>query len=490
VSHENRPEQDATATTRVRSDLGVTTEPWRMSAVQLAEAIRSRYVSSREVIDAHMRRIEEVNPRIRAITVALVETALEAAGDADAAVARGDDVPPLHGVPFTVKENIDLIEAPTTQGLRALSMAYPARDAPVVERVRSAGAIPIAHTNCPTIAVRWHTDSEQWGPTFNPWDRNRTPGASSGGEAAALATGMTPLGLGNDGLGSLRWPAQCCGVAALKPTLGRIPHASSIEPADPAIGVQLTAVEGPMARTVADLRAALEIMSGPTWRDPWTAPIPLRGRDLNTPIRVAVVVDPGGGGVARQVRGAVDRAAAALSDTGYELIEAEPPSIDDAAKLLLDMLNTPDIRAMWHGTSSMLPTDTRRFLSAFYEAAGDPEPAETMHSFAVRTSLARAWAEFQESHPLVLAPISTEVPFEPGTDLEDGRVSQTIHDMRMAMAVNALGLPAVAVPVGVADGLPQVVQLVGARYREDVCLDAAQAIEDRRGILTPIDPIW
>jgi amidase len=273
---------------------------WCMGASELAEAIRSRQVSSREVVEAHLRRIEEVNLAINAVTVVLAEEAMQAADAADQAAAHGTDLRRLHGVPFTIKANIDLAGSPTTAGLKALAGAYPAQDAPAVARMRAAGAIPLGRTNCPTLAVRWHTDSELWGPTVNPWDSTRTPGASSGGEAAALATGMSPTGLGNDGLGSLRWPAQCCGVCTLKPTLGRIPHATCIEPVVVPIGIQLTAVDGPMARRVADLRAAFEIMAGPDWRDPWSVPAPLQGPEPSRPIRVAVVTDPCGGGTARQ----------------------------------------------------------------------------------------------------------------------------------------------------------------------------------------------
>lgn len=198
-----------------------TTDLWRMSALELAEAIRSRHMSSQEVIEAYLRRIEAVNPSVNAVTVVLGEQALEEASAADRVVIAGDDLPPLHGVLFTIKGNIDLVGTPTTQGLKALSGTYPSRDAPVVERLKAAEAIPIGRTNLAALAVRWHCESELWGVTVNPWDRSRTPGASSGGEAVALATGMSPLGLGNDGLGSLRWPAQCCGVSTLKPSLGR-----------------------------------------------------------------------------------------------------------------------------------------------------------------------------------------------------------------------------------------------------------------------------
>jgi amidase len=466
-----------------------TTDLWRLSATELAEAIRSKQTSSQEVIEAHLRRIEAVNPSINAVTVVLAEQALEMAKTADRAAVAGAGLPPLHGVPFTVKENIDLTGTATTHGAKALADTYPRLDAPHVERMRAAGAIPIGRTNCPNFTLRWHTDSELWGATVNPWDRSRTPGASSGGEAAALATGMTPLGLGNDGLGSLRWPAQCCGVSALKPTLGRIPHATTIEPVDAPIGVQLTAVEGPMARRVADLRAALEVMAGPSWRDPWTVPAPLRGPEAAKPVRVALVVDPADEGTATQVQEGVRRAAQALDDAGYAVEEVEPPSIDLAAKTLLDMLNTPEIRARWQMMSPVMPADTQRFMAAFYEVAGDPDPVTSVQSFAVRQSLLRAWGEFQETHPLIVAPIFTDIPFEAGTDLADGRVAETIRGMRMTIAVNALGLPAVALPVGVGDGLPQSVQVIGPRYREDLCLDAAAALEDTVGIVTPIDPL-
>lgn len=463
-------------------------EPWGLGAAALAEGIRSRQFTSAEVVDAHLRRIEGVNPIVNAMTVVLADEARRAARDADKAVAAGGPLGALHGVPFTVKENIDLAGTATTIGLRALAGAVAGCDAPVVERMRGAGAIPLGHTNCPTLTLRWHTDSELWGPTRNPWDPARTPGASSGGEAAAIATGMSPLGLGNDGLGSLRWPAQCCGIVALKPSLGRIPHASALPPTDIPIGGQLTSVEGPMARHVADLRLALEVLSGPTWRDPWSAAAPLRGPAPARPIRVAVVVDPCREGVASQVRDGVLRAAGVLADAGYDVAEAEPPGIGDAARCLLEMLSTPDVRATFAAMAPLMPPASARFSAAFFEAAGDPDAERTLRAFVTRASLSRDWAEFQDAWPLILAPIGTEPPFLAGTDLEEGRVAETIRQMRMAMAVNALGLPAVAVPAGIGDGLPQVVQLIAGRSREDLCLDAAEAVERAVGVLTPIDP--
>jgi amidase len=321
----------------------------------------------------------------------------------------------------------------------------------------------------------------------NPWDRSRTPGGSSGGEAAALATGLTPLGLGNDTGGSLRWPAQCCGISTLKPTLGRILHATTIEPVDSPICNQLMGVQGPMARRVADLWAAFAVMAGHSWRDPWSVPVPLRGPALAKPIRVALVVDPAGQGTAEQVQEGVRKAGRALDDAGYVVEEVEPPAIDVAAKTWLDMLNA-DMGTALQVMSFPWKADTERYVSALFKVAGDRDPMTSIQNFLTRQSLLRAWGQFQETHPLIVAPICTDIAFEVGKDLTTAGVAEIVRGLRMALAVNALGLPAVALPVGIEDGLPQSVQVIGPRYREDLCLDTATALEERVGIITPIDP--
>jgi amidase len=255
------------------------------------------------------------------------------------------------------------------------------------------------------------------------------------------------------------------------------------------IGIQLTGVNGPLARRVADLRLAFELIAGPSWRDPWTVPVPLSGPEPAQPIRVALVLDPAGQGTAKQVQDGVRLAGRALTDAGYVVEEIEPPGIDAAANALVVMLSTPGIRAVWQqALGPSLPVAVQRFMSAFFAAAGHPDPVAAEQSFIVRHSLLASWGEFQESHPLIVAPIATEIPALVGTDLDEGRVAEDLRIMRMAIAVNALGLPAVALPVGIEDGLPQAVQIIGPRYREDLGLDAAAAVEARLGILTPIDP--
>ncbi|HEX6031924.1 MAG TPA: amidase family protein, partial [Tepidiformaceae bacterium] len=234
------------------------TELWRLGAADLATLIRTKEVKSREVVSAHLDRIAAVNPKVNAVTVVLADAALAAADAADRAVAAGSEVGALHGVPMTVKENIDVAGSATTQGIVAMAEAVPPMDAPHIAQLKAAGAIPMARTNLPDFGLRWHTDNALRGATKNPWDASRTPGGSSGGEAVALATGMTPLGMGNDYGGSLRWPSQCAGTAALKPTLGRVAQASALAPEEATITLQMFAVEGPMARHVRDLRLAFE----------------------------------------------------------------------------------------------------------------------------------------------------------------------------------------------------------------------------------------
>jgi amidase len=465
------------------------TELWGLGASELAEAIRERRASSRETVEAHLARIAAVNVHVNAVTVVLGDEALRAADEADRRLAAGEPAGPLHGVPFTVKENVDLAGSASTFGVRALSEAVPDVDAPQVGHLRAAGAIPIARTNLPDFGLRWHTDNALRGATRNPWDASRTPGGSSGGEAAALATGMTPLGVGNDLGGSLRWPAQCNGICSIKPSLGRVPQASVIEPVDPPISIQLMAVQGPMARHVADLRTALAAMSASSDRDPWYVPAPLAGEALAAPVRVAVVTDPAGQGTSPEVASGVREAADALAAAGYAVEEVEPPDVGLAADAWLVMLGA-DVRFLWQMMSPLVSEDSNRFMSILMEEQmPDPDPAATLQSFITRVAVARAWAAFLREHPLVLAPVSTEPPFPVGADLTPEGVAAIVRSMRMVVAVNLLGLPAVALPTGLADGLPQGVQVIGPRFREDVCLDAAEVIEEACGIPTPIDPI-
>jgi amidase len=468
----------------------MSTELWRWSAADLAQAIRTKELSAREVVQAHLDRIAAVNHTVNAVTAVLHESALAAADAADRAVAAGEPLGPLHGVPITVKENIELVGSAYTEGVPALKDAIPPVDAPHMAQVKAAGAIPIGRTNLPDFGLRWHTDNELRGATRNPWNPARTPGGSSGGEAAALATGMTPLGLGNDYGGSLRWPSQCCGTAAIRPTLGRVAAHSALAPAEAPLTIQLFAVQGPMARHARDLRLGLAAMSGPDARDPWWTPAPLAARALDRRRRVAVTSDPGGAGVDPAVAAGLQQAARALAQAGYEVVEADPPAVADASNLWLYLVGAELRTLMVPAMRPLLGADAQKFLDLVLAPIPVADLAGYMGALAARNTHARNWSQFFEQYDLVLGPVSTMQPFEVGFDLTGSdSTMQIATSLRLVVTCNLLGLPAAVVPVGVADGLPQAVQIIGWRYQEAICLDAAEAIEAALGIVTPIDPV-
>lgn len=458
-------------------------------AGELARMIAGREVTSTEVIEAHLARIADVNPDVNAVTATLADEARAAAAAVDRSVAAGAPLGPLAGVPFSVKENIDVAGSATTWGVAALAGQIASADAPLVARLREAGAIPLARTNLPDFAFRWHTESGRAGHTRNPWDPTRTPGGSSGGEAVALATGMTPLGFGNDFGGSLRIPSQMCGTAALRPSRGRVAEAAVTEPSVHPISIQMTMTAGPMARHVADLRLALDIISAPDLaaRDPRWVPAPLRGPALEKPLRVAVVRDALGAGIDPHVRAGIDRAAGWLADAGYDVVDAEPPQIGEATAAWVNAMFA-DVGTIWPGMEPVAGTGVRDFIDACI-AQGVFKPVDQAAQLAAWIAgyqIGSGWGQFLRDHPVVLSPVSCERPWLVGDDIS--RIGEIATAMRMVLPVNILGLPSCAVPVGADEGLPQGVQLIGAHFREDLLLDAAQAIEDRAPVLTPIQP--
>ena len=464
---------------------------WRLSASDLAKQIATKQVSSAEVIEAHLARIESVNPKVNAVVRLLADDARSGAKEADRLVAEGGSLGPLHGVPFTVKENIDVAGLPTTWGLPALAGAVVPMDAPVVERMRAAGAIPIGRTNLPDMALRVHTDSSLHGLTRNPWNAGRTAGGSSGGEAAALATGMSPIGLGNDVGGSLRNPANACGIASIRPSMGRVPDAGFVPSEDRLLAVQLMMVQGPMARRVADVRLGLQVLMGAHPRDPWSIDAPFAGKSLGRPIRVAVVPAPPGGDVDPAISGAVRDAADVLANAGYDVVEACPARYEEAVEVWARFI-LGDYRSALDRIRPMMGADGLAFLNAGYEVTPPLADTAAMSGlFAQRDGVARAWSIFLATHPLILTPTWTQLPFEHGFDAASAEnVAATLALMRPVVPANLIGLPSACVPAGrdAPSGLPIGVLITGQRSREDLCLEAAEAVEARLGLPTPIDP--
>ncbi|MCP4005816.1 MAG: hypothetical protein GY725_16620 [bacterium] len=456
---------------------------YERNASELAGMIASGDVSSREVVEAHLERIDDVNPHVNAVTVVLRESALAAADRADASTANG----PLHGVPFTIKENIDCLDSATTNGVPAFENAFPMFDAPIVARMKAAGAIPLGRTNLPEFGLRLSTDNPLRGATLNPWNAGLTPGGSSGGEAAALATGMTPIGLGNDIGGSLRNPAYCCGITSLKPTTGRIPHAGSIEPMDSGMAAQAMLVEGPMARTVADLRLGLSILAGRSIRDPRSVDVPLEGPE--PPVRKAALVTKIEGGEIPAVTIAeVQRAGRVLADAGWQVEEAEPPE--------LELVSETWARTLAIDFSALVPIIHPIVTKPLYESLMslcqryDSRHIPNGEIHATRSRLTRLWSEFFVDYPVVVGPTWTQLPWPVDADLEPETGLQLLLDtVRFITPGNVLGLPSVALPTGVKDGLPTGVQVYADMWREDLCLSAAETIESGVDRPTPIDPV-
>ena len=464
----------------------MTEDLWKRTANNLAQMIAAGEVSSLEVVNAHLDRIGEVNGWLNAVTRVLADEARTAAIDADAAVATGDELGPLHGVPCTVKENVDVSGTATTQGLPAFAELIASTDAPLVERLRGAGAIPIGRTNLPELGLRVSTDNPLHGLTRNPWHPDRTAGGSSGGEGSAIASGMSPLGLGNDIGGSVRNPAFCCGITSIKPTHGRLPAYSVFEhDQNPGLASQVMLTDGPMARSVADLRTAMEVIHGRDPRDPRSVTVPLDGPDTHR--QVAVVYSVPGVNCHPAVIDGVGRAASALIDAGWEVVESTPPEMERCSDVWAHLL-AADVAVLMEAARPILSEELAAVLDDLADRYSKAKMApHLVHSEIVR--LAREWALFFVDHPVVLMPTWTEPPFEHGFDLGGDAIVSLTELLRCITPPNLLGIPSVAVPVGVSDGLPQGVQCIADRWRDDLALAAAADVETALGAITPINPV-
>ncbi|WP_404870679.1 amidase [Kitasatospora griseola] len=465
---------------------------WKLSAGALAAAVRAGEVSALDVMDAHLDRIAAVNPRINAVTQMFGDRARAEARRIDRRRAAGEQLGPLAGVPFTVKECIRVEGYPTTFGIRRFADLTARADAIPVARLRAAGAVPIGHSNMPSLILSgMHTRNELYGDTLNPWDAGRTPGGTSGGDAAAVATGMAALGLGDDSGGSIRIPASFCGVAALNPTAGRFAaDQRMLGPDDPGPASQILVTDGPLARTVADLRLAFECLAGPDPRDPRAVPAPLYGRPVDGPVKVAVVADPGGRGVHPTVRRAVERAAGALAEAGYDVREVPDVPRFDEAYDAFHQLTVAEFTPSWPVVRQLLGEGGDRFIDFAMRRTPQLDAAGLIALMGTWMNIRRSWAEFLAEYPLLLGPVFTEPPVEPGLESRDQESRDRVASaMRLCSLTSFVGAPAVAVPTGPAGGLPTGVQLVGRPFREDLCLAAAQQLEDRLGVLSPVEPL-
>lgn len=475
-------------------------ELWQRTATDLAARIRVGEISAVEVMRSCLGRIEETNGALNALVDVRPDEALAAARAADRAVAAGADLGPLHGVPVSIKINTDQRGHATSNGVRALAHRPAEGDAACVTALRASGALPLGRSNSPAFSFRWFSTNDLHGRTLNPWDHGRTPGGSSGGAASGLAAGMTPLAQGNDIGGSIRFPAACCGVVGLRPTVGLVsdwaPPAHAETPDGPVEldfppTVHACAVQGPLARTVADVRLALDAMSTPDLRNVHGLPVlPRRPSAAGGPMKVSVV---GGIGTVKNhpaVDRAVREAATRLAAAGYEVEELDDMPLLAEASRLWSLLITEDIRLIRPVVAQLGDASIRTALDHHFAAAADlwgerPELATYINGWARRATLITRLQEMLGSDRLLLTPVCAEPPFEQDADIATpGRARELFTAMWPMTAVPVLGFPAVTVPVNVSEGLPFSAQIIGGRFEEHRVLDAAEVVEARPTGLT------
>jgi len=454
----------------------------RLSALAMAQAIRRKDVSPVELAEAHLRRIEKLNPVLNAFVQVDADRTLRDARAAEWAVIHGAGLGPLNGVPISIKSCIDVAGLRSEAGSKLRKGYQAEQDAPLVARLRAAGAIIVGVTNTAEFLMAWETDNALHGRTNNPWDLSRTPGGSSGGEAAAIAACCSAGGVGSDGGGSVRVPAHFSGICGLKPTPGRIPATghfpNSVGP------FALQGVVGPMSRTVADLKVMLEVMQGPDDGDPLSAPVPLRepGAARLKGLRVGYFEDDGVVPVTPETRAAVRTAALGLERAGFRVNGFRPEGLDLAQKLwwkFFGVAGSMLLQPMIAGHESEISAILKEFCE--WTKAETPHTGESLLNAWIQRDVLRMqmFAQMKEI-PILLCPVAAIPAFRHGERSwsVNGTTVNYLDAWSYSAWFNLLGMPAAVVPVGPSpDGLPIAVQIVGLPWEEELVLSVAAAIE-------------
>lgn len=441
-------------------------------AHRLAEGIRRRDFSSRELLDLYLDRIARLNPALNAVVILDVDGAQRVADAADAAAARDEAVGPLHGIPMTVKDSFETAGIRTTCGVPAWDRV-PERDADAVGRLRDAGAIVFGKTNVPAMVADWQTANPIFGVTNNPWDTTRSSGGSSGGAAVALAAGLTALELGSDIAGSIRLPSNWCGVCGHKPSWGLVPQRGHLPPAPGALAAADLAVIGPLARDVADLELALDILAGPAAADAtgWRLQLPPSRASKLGRLRIAVWLDDPAYPVERDVAAVLESAVAALADAGANLVDAAPPvSLPEVVQLHMELLYPLMDPSSTLQHRDWLVADERR-----------------------QQMRAQMWNYFRQVDallmPVAMVPAIAHDHLEPMADralLVDSGTRSYLDLFGWVGLPTVAYLPATAVPVGRTNaGLPVGLQVVGPYLEDRTTLAVARGIERVLGGFVP-----
>jgi len=462
---------------------------WQWSAVELSGAIRDGRVSAAEAVSSAVDRIRAENGHINAIVVDQTDAALEQAAAYDEILKKDGPIGPLHGVPVAIKINVDQEGTANSNGVTAFKDVIAPGDAPVVSNLKKAGAIIVGRSNTPEFSFRATTVNELHGRTYNPWDDNHSPGGSSGGASAAVAAGFCPIAHGNDIGGSLRFPAFQTGTVTVKPGQGRVPAYNPSAKEERSLLAQLMSVQGIIAREVRDVRLATRVMMQPDPRDPLQVPVPFDGPPVDQPVKIAFCRETNGYNIHPAIVSALEGAATELEKAGYVVEEAAPPMIREAAAETLPALYADCEIFLGEAIKKYGGADIQKVFDYYFENYPPTDAAGLLKAMSRRTRYLRAWNLFLEEYPLVLTPFMMRPGFTWNEDAESSAGTRDIFDSSVySWMINFLGLPAAIAPAGYHEGLPLSVQIVGRRFREDLALDAAEALERANGV--PVHELW
>lgn len=460
---------------------------YRFSASDIVRALRDKSLSAVDVTKAHIDRLDKVNPTINAVVQDNREDAISAAQAVDAKIAQGENPGILAGVPVTTKVNVDQKGCATTNGLTLQSDNIATQDSPVVANLRKAGGIIVGRSNTPAFSIRWFTKNNLHGQTLNPRNLDVTPGGSSGGAASAVAAGICAIGHGTDIAGSVRYPAYACGVHGLRPSLGRVPAYNASGP-DRFIAAQLMAVSGPIARTIEDIELALRVMSAPSALDPWFTLADQSARPFEK--RAALTLAPDEMPVSAPVKAALTQAAKVLEAAGWNVDEVPCPPMRDAAHLNARLWMAETEFAQADLVAKENDADAQFVFDLMRRDAGPADLDTVMTALQARAGLVRAWEVFLQKYPVLLCPSSGELPFEQQTDVRSEEDFYRIYEAQLTQrGLPVMGMPALSVATGTAEGRSVGVQLVAAKHREDILLAAGKIIEAEMPPVTVAEPL-
>ncbi|WP_306143601.1 amidase family protein [Roseibium sp. MMSF_3412] len=457
---------------------------WQLSASELAQKIVQGETTAEAVVTGTVERMRAVNTDLNAVVDDMGDEAIETARSLDALQSSAGPVGPLHGVPVTIKVNVDQKGRSTTNGVKAFSDIVAQDDAPFVKNLTNAGAIVIGRTNTPEFSFRATTTNELHGRTSNPWNEWASPGGSSGGASAAVMSGMGPIAHGNDIGGSLRFPAAATGAVTVKPGLGRTPAWNPSQKAERGMLAQLMSVQGVICREVRDVRLAMKSAIAYDPHDPWQVPVPFEGPDLERPTKVGFTRNTYQFEAHPAIVRALDTARDCLLDAGYEVVEIETPDISEIGETgyralmgEVNVLMLNDVRR--HGSPEI-----NRMFDEYFELFPPFKDDELLHQMARRSHFIRQWNLLLEDYPLVLCPFLPSPTYAWNRDAEgkDG-IMEVLGCGIWSFAMNYMGFPAGIVSPGMHEGMPVAVQVVGKRFREDLILDALEAVETRTGVM-------